>query len=422
MAALRVGGTLRVPGDKSISHRALLTAALADGESVIRDILISGDVAATASVLREMGVELAPLSQAVTVRGRGLRGLTAPGVPLDCGNSGTTARLAAGVVAAQRFSATFVGDRSLTRRPMRRLARPLEAMGASIEFAGGDGLPMTVHGADLHEIDWVLEQPSAQIKSAILFAALSAGVSARVRGGGRSRDHTERMLASVGASVETDDGTVVLHPTEDIPPMDFAVPGDVSSAAYFAALAVIATEGELEITGIGLNPTRTGGLEVLRAMGGGVDWTVTSEVQMEPVGSIRARPGELRALTVRPEDVPELLDELPLLACVAAVAHGETVVTGAAELRVKESDRIATVVGNLRAIGVDAEELPDGFMVRGSDRPLHGTIRTEGDHRIAMSFGILARRPGNAIRIDDPECAAVSYPSFWSDLDRVIVP
>lgn len=419
MAPLRVHGTVHVPGDKSISHRALLLAALAEGDSSIRGILVSSDVAATASVLREMGVELAPLSVQVHVRGRGLRGLSPPGAPLECGNSGTTARLVAGIVAGHPFSATLVGDASLSRRPMQRVAQPLQEMGAIIEFANADGLPMTVHGGPLRAVDWVLETPTAQVKSAILLAALVAGVSATVRGGGRSRDHTERMLAALGANLISDAASVTIQPTEDLMPLDMDVPGDPSSAAYFAGLAAIADEGEIDLPGVGLNPTRTAFFELLRAMGADVSTTVRNEAAGEPVGTIRVARGELRGVAIPQDDVTELLDELPLIACLGAVATGETRVTGAGELRFKESDRIAVTVSNLRALGADAEELPDGFVVRGSDRPLAGRVKTGGDHRIAMAFGVLARRWGSAVSVDDRSCVAVSYPEFWDDLHRV---
>ena len=419
MAALRVHGTVHVPGDKSISHRALLLAALAEGDSSIRGILVSSDVAATASVLREMGVELAPLSAQVHVRGRGVRGLSAPGAPLECGNSGTTARLVAGIVAGHPFSATLVGDASLSRRPMQRVARPLQAMGALIKFANSDGLPMTVHGGPLRAVDWILETPTAQVKSAILLAALVAGVSATVRGGGRSRDHTERMLAALGANLISDSASVTIQPTEDIMPVDMDVPGDASSAAYFGGLAAIADEGDMDLPGVGLNPTRTAFFGLLRAMGADVTTTVRNEAAGEPVGTIRVARGELRGVAIPPEDVPELLDELPLIACLGAVAAGETRVTGAGELRFKESDRIAVTVANLRMLGADVEELPDGFVVRGSDRPLAGRVKTGGDHRIAMAFGVLARRWGSAVSVDDRSCVAVSYPEFWDDLQRV---
>lgn len=419
MAALRVHGTVHVPGDKSISHRALLLAALAEGDSSIRGILVSGDVAATASVLREMGVELAPLSVQVHVRGRGLRGLLPPGAPLECGNSGTTARLVAGIVAGHPFSAILAGDASLSRRPMQRVARPLQEMGAHIEFANADGLPMTIHGGPLRAVDWVLETPTAQVKSAILLAALVAGVSATVRGGGRSRDHTERMLGALGANLISDADSVTIQPTEDVMPLDMDVPGDPSSAAYFAGLAAIADEGEIDLPGVGLNPTRTAFFELLRAMGADVNTTVRNEAAGEPVGTIRVARGELRGVAIPPEDVTELLDELPLIACLGAVAAGETRVTGAGELRFKESDRIAVTVSNLRALGADVEELSDGFVVRGSDRPLAGRVKTGGDHRIAMAFGVLARRWGSAVSVDDRSCVAVSYPEFWDDLHRV---
>lgn len=419
MAALKVHGTVHVPGDKSISHRALLLAALAEGDSSIRGILVSSDVAATASVLREMGVELAPLSVQVHVRGRGLRSLSPPGAPLECGNSGTTARLVAGIVAGHPFTATLVGDSSLSRRPMRRVAHPLQEMGALIEFANADGLPMTVHGGPLRAVDWVLETPTAQVKSAILFAGLVAGVSATVRGGGPSRDHTERMLAALGANLISDAASVTIQPTEDLMPLDMDVPGDPSSAAYFAGLAALADEGEIDLPGVGLNPTRTAFFELLRAMGADVTTTVRNEAAGEPVGTIRVARGEMRGVAIPPEDVTELLDELPLIACLGAVAAGETRVTGAGELRFKESDRIAVTVSNLRALGADAEELPDGFVVRGSDRPLAGRVKTGGDHRIAMAFGVLARRWGSAVSVDDRSCVAVSYPEFWDDLHRV---
>ena len=419
MAPLRVHGTVHVPGDKSISHRALVLAALAEGDSSIRGILVSSDVAATASVLREMGVELAPLSVQVHVRGRGLRGLSPPGAPLECGNSGTTARLVAGIVSGHPFSATLAGDASLSRRPMQRVARPLQEMGALIEFANADGLPMTVHGGPLRAVDWVLETPTAQVKSAILLAALVAGVSATVRGGGRSRDHTERMLAALGANLISDAASVTIEPTEDLMPLDMDVPGDPSSAAYFAGLAAIADEGEIDLPGVGLNPTRTAFFELLRAMGADVTTTVRNEAAGEPVGTIRVARGELRGVAIPQDDVTELLDELPLIACLGAVATGETRVTGAGELRFKESDRIAVTVSNLRALGADAEELPDGFVVRGSDRPLAGRVKTGGDHRIAMAFGVLARRWGSAVSVDDRSCVAVSYPEFWDDLHRV---
>jgi 3-phosphoshikimate 1-carboxyvinyltransferase len=346
--------------------------------------------------------------------------LRAPTVDLDCGNSGTSARLLAGVVAAQPFAGRFVGDESLSRRPMRRVAHPLTQMGARVDLTDGDRLPMTVHGGALEPIEWRSETPSAQVKSAILLAGLASGVEVTVREGERSRDHTERMLAACGAEVWVNDEAVMLWPTRELAPLDGAVPGDPSSAAFVAALAALASAGTIEIVDVCLNPTRIGFLQALARMGAALDVTDERREGGEPVGALRVAPGGLHGITVGASEVPAMIDELPVLACVAACADGETVITGAAELRVKESDRIATVVANLRAVGGDADELPDGIRVAGPRRPLRGSVRTHGDHRIAMAFGVLGALPGNRIHVDDPACVGVSYPNFWEDLTRVI--
>jgi 3-phosphoshikimate 1-carboxyvinyltransferase len=303
---------------------------------------------------------------------------------------------------------------------MRRVANPLEAMGARVDLEHGDGLPMTVHGGDLHSIDWTLEIPSAQVKSAILLAALVGAVRVTVRSARTSRDHTERMLAALGVEVASNNGTVTLEPVGDVPALDLTIPGDPSSAAFLVVLATLAPHAELEVQGVCLNPTRLGFVDVLNRMGAGIRSEMVEVHAGEPVGLLRARSATLRGTAIVADEVPALLDELPLLACVAAVASGETRVTGAAELRVKETDRISAIVSNLRAIGVDADELPDGFVVRGSDRPLRGEVVTRGDHRIAMAFGVLSRLPRNKINIDDRECVEISYPEFWIDLDRVL--
>lgn len=416
---MRVSGIVRVPGDKSLSHRALILAALADGTSRIGGILDSADVRSTADVLRALGVQVPELSTDMTVLGRGLRGLQPPSADLDCGNSGTTARLLSGVVAACPFAARFIGDSSLSRRPMRRVARPLEAMGARFGLAEHGGLPMAVHGGSLRTIDWTSETASAQVKSAILLAGLVAGVPVTIREPSRSRDHTERMLASLDVAVTAISTIVHLEPPTRMPPLDLSVPGDPSSAAFLVALATLADEGELVIADVCLNPTRTGFFHVLHRMAGMVTGQAEGLQGGEPVGTVRARPAKLRAVDVTANDVPSMIDELPLLACVAARAEGTTTVRGAGELRVKESDRIAAVVGNLRAVGVDARELPDGMVITGSDAPLRGRVRTFGDHRVAMAFGVLGAATGREIAIDDPACVAVSYPAFWSDLARV---
>lgn len=413
-------GTVRVPGDKSISHRALMLASLAEGESVIRGILDSEDVASTARVLRAMGVEIPAFADVMTVRGVGLRGLRPARTALDCGNSGTTARLVAGMVAAHPFSARFEGDPSLSGRPMKRVAEPLTYMGAQVEFERGDGLPMTVRGIDLRSIDWDTGASSAQVKSAILLAGLVAGVEVRVTERLRSRDHTERMLRAMGVDVENDGNQVCLRPPRRLGAAEFAVPADPSSAAVFVALAALADEGELLIEDVCLNPTRTGFLAALERMGGDISREGVKETAGEQIGSLRVRPVSLGAVSVGANDVPSLIDELPLLACLAAGAGVELEITGAEELRVKESDRIRTVVKNLVIVGAKAEELRDGLRVSGGKRQLAGTVDAHGDHRIAMAFGVLGAVGGNRIEVKDPRAVAVSYPWFWDDLKMVI--
>ena len=417
---LRVSGELTVPGDKSISHRSLICSALSDGTSRVRAILQSADVNSTAGVLHALGVDVPPLGDDITIMGVGLRGLRDPSTDLDCGNSGTSTRLLAGVVAGAGVTARFIGDASLSGRPMRRIARPLGAMGAVVELPDHGGLPMTVRGAKLHDVEWVNETGSAQVKSCILLAALCAGVEAKVVESPRSRDHTERMLASQGVDVWVNDESVLIHPATRLEPLNVTVPGDPSSAAFFAGLAALAPDGELLLRRVCVNETRTGFLAALQEMGADIDFVDREQLAGEWVADVVVKGGAtLRGIRIGRDAIPTLIDELPLVACLAAYAEGETRVTGAEELRVKESDRIAVVVGNLRALGADAEELPDGFVVRGTAPTLHGRVVTHGDHRMAMAFGVLGALPGNEIEIDDRECVAVSYPAFWSHLSAV---
>ena len=412
--------TLRVPGDKSISHRALMLAVLGRGRSRVRGLLRSADIASTAAVLRALGAAIPDLTvDEFVVDGLGLRGLGAPEGALDCGNSGTTARLMAGIVAGAAVTARFEGDASLSARPMRRVAAPLEAMGARVELAPHGGLPMTVHGDRLQGMTWHAEVASAQVKSAILLAGLVGDVPVEVHEPAATRDHTERMLRARGVDVRSEGLVVTLVPNARLDAGDIDVPGDPSSAAFFAGLVAMGGADALAIAGIAVNPTRAGVFRVLGRMGATIRYADTADVAGEPVATVEIRRGVLRGTTVSADEVPSVIDELPLLACVAARAEGETRVTGAAELRVKESDRIGAIVTNLRAVGADAEELADGFVVRGSDRPLRGAVVTHGDHRIAMAFGVLGAIPGNAITLDDPACVAVSYPNFWDDLARV---
>lgn len=417
--SLRLGGTVHVPGDKSISHRALLLSALATGTSRVRGLLPSADVRSTAGALRALGASVPDVDAGgLVVAGVG-GALRQAGQAIDAGNSGTTARLLAGVLAAQRFTTAVTGDASLRSRPMGRVARPLRAMGATLAFDGEERLPVRITGGPLVGITWRPEVASAQVKGAILLAGLCGGVPVEIHEPQPTRDHTERMLRARGIDVRSEPGIVTLIGGGRLLALDTDVPGDPSSAAFFAALAALAGAGQLELPGVCTNPGRIGVFRVLERMGARIGWEDFADASGEPTATLVAAPRELLGTTVEPEEVPGLIDELPVLACVAARARGETRVTGAAELRVKESDRIALVVRNLRAVGAEAEELPDGFVVRGTDRPFAGRVETSGDHRIAMAFGVLGAATGGQITVDDPTCVDVSYPSFWSDLSRV---
>ena len=410
---------MRVPGDKSISHRSLILSSLATGVSQVTGVLDSEDVRSTAGALRALGAKVPELGARMRIEGLGLRGLRAPQISLDCGNSGTTTRLLAGVVAGSALSARFEGDASLSGRPMKRIADPLTKMGARFEFDRGDGLPMTVHGGALRSVDWDTKSASAQVKSAILLAGLVSQVEVRVTESSPSRDHTERMLRAMGVDISNDGNRVCLRPAVKLSARDIAVPADPSSAAFFVALAALASGGQLVLDDVCLNPTRIGFLDAIMKMGGDISSDQRKNDGGEEIGTLIVRPAPLRNLSVGEAEVPSLIDELPLLACVAAGAGVELVITGASELRVKESDRINAVVQNLRAVGANAEELPDGLRVLAGRREFSGTVDPRGDHRIAMAFGVLSAASGNSITIKNPECVAVSYPGFWEDLKRV---
>ncbi len=413
-------GVVRVPGDKSISHRALILASLATGESQIEGILDAADVRSTAGVLRALGAPIPDLSSDFSVTGLGLHGLKSPDNTLDAGNSGTTVRLMAGVVAACRFSSRFEGDASLSRRPMKRIAEPLREMGAQFTFENGeDGLPMIVHGGNLSGIAWNTRASSGQTKSCILLAGLVAGVHVTVIESRKSRDHTERMLISLGVPVSVDDLSASLLPVESLSPLELTVPGDPSSAAYIIAFGVLQTEGEVRILDVCMNPTRIGFIQTIMDMGGDIEITDRKAIAGDEVATLVVRPSMLHETKIDVDRIPSMIDELPLLACVAAGARVRLEVREAAELRVKESDRISTVVSNLKRVGADVEELPDGFVVKPGNSVLAGDVITEGDHRIAMSFGVLAALGKNSINIDDRDCVAVSYPRFWADLESI---
>jgi 3-phosphoshikimate 1-carboxyvinyltransferase len=411
---------VRVPGDKSITHRALVLAALADGRSVIRRPLAGADTRSTAAALRALGVDVALDGEECVIAGVGLHGLRGPADVIDCGNSGTTARLLMGALAGCSFAVTLTGDASLRGRPMRRVMDPLALMGALFEeLEQPDRLPVRMQGGALRPLAWDSPHASAQVKSAILLAGLTGSADVAVTEPVLSRDHTERMLERMGVPLQREvraDGSasVVLRPVPRMDAFTLDVPGDISSASFIAAFACLSSPDmrAVRIVDVGLNPARTGFLGVLRRMGAQLELERVRESCGEPLGDVVLRGTALRATDVGGAEVPSLIDEIPMLAVLAARAEGITRIEGAGELRVKESDRIHAIVANLTAIGVRAEELPDGLLVEGTEEPLAGSVDAHGDHRIAMAFGVLAATsPG--IRVTDTAVADVSFPGFW---------
>ena len=410
---------LRVPGDKSITHRLLLLAALARGRSVIRGALASFDTRASAACLRRLGARVGPLRQDADLELTGHGRLRQPQATLHCGNSGTTARLLLGALAGHRVEARLTGDASLRRRPMRRVTEPLARMGATFLPADADRLPLSIEGGRLRGIEWRLPVSSAQLKSALLLAGVTGKVGLRIREpAGRSRDHTERLLRAFGYGVRDEaDGWIEFTPTGRLVPFELGVPGDASSAAFLVAAGLLRRSGQVAVVGVGLNPTRLGFLEVLRRMQARLEVQVEGEALGEPVGSIASGISDLRGTEVSAGEIPGLIDEVPVLAILASRAQGETVFRAVGELRVKESDRLDLLARNLRAVGAAAEVSGEDLIVAGGHAgPPRGRVRTEGDHRLAMAFGVLGTLGGARVEIDDRECAGVSFPGFWSVL------
>lgn len=406
-------GELRVPGDKSISHRAIMFASLADGVSRVSGFLEGEDTRATARAFAQMGVRIeAPAASERIVHGVGLHGLRAPAVPVDCGNAGTGMRLLAGLLAGQKFDTTLTGDESLSRRPMRRVIEPLALMGAKIEAQPGGLPPLHIRGGlSLRGIDYTLPVASAQVKSAILLAGLYANGETRVTEPRPTRDYTERMLATFGWPLEFGAGRAKLTGGHRLRATDVAVPADFSSAAFFLVAAALVPGSELLLDAVGMNPRRTGLLQALRAMGADIRLTNASELGGEAVADLVVRHAPLHGIDIPLELVPDMIDEFPALFVAAAAASGTTRIRGAAELRVKESDRIAVMARGLRALGIEVEEVPDGATIRGGHIGA-GEVDSRGDHRCAMSFaiaGLIARGP---VRIGDCANVATSFPDF----------
>ncbi|MBU2754269.1 3-phosphoshikimate 1-carboxyvinyltransferase [Acidithiobacillus sp. CV18-2] len=404
-------GRLRVPGDKSISHRAVILGALAEGVTEVSGLLEGADVLATIAAFRAMGVQIdGPDDGKLRIQGVGLHGLRAPAKPLDCGNSGTAMRLLAGVLAGQDFPSTLVGDESLHRRPMGRVIDPLQAMGARIASKEGKA-PLQIEGTRLHGIDYTLPMASAQVKSAILLAGLYAAGQTCVREPALTRDHSERMLRGFGYEVSQEPLRACLQGGGRLAGQCIDVPADISSATFFLLGATIAPGSDLLLENVGINPTRTGVIEILTRMGARIDLTQLREVGGEAVADIRVRSSQLHGIDIPPRLVPLAIDEFPAIFIAAACAEGQTRVREAEELRVKESDRIAVMAAGLRNLGVLVEETADGARIDGG-QIRGGTVDSHGDHRIAMSFAMAALRAEEAIQILDCENVATSFPTF----------
>jgi 3-phosphoshikimate 1-carboxyvinyltransferase len=419
---------LRVPGDKSVAHRFLILATLADGESTLSGVPASLDVASTIACLRELGAEIEDQGQG-RFRVAGPAAWRSPREPLDCGNSGTTARLLTGLIAGLGIEAELKGDPSLSLRPMDRVVYPLQAMGARISYVErADRLPVRLENrasGGLRKLRYRPRVSSAQVRAALLLAALAGRTDLEIIDRLRPRDHTERILRTMGAPVTSEPresgekvGFRGASWHRGLAPLDAAVPGDLSSAA-FLVVAGLLTGSRVSIEGVGVNPTRTGFLRVLAEMGALVDLAETGTQAGEPVGALTVTASALRPFAVDESLVPQLIDEVPALVALASRVEGVSVIRGASELRVKESDRLALLVSNLRGIGVRCEELSDGLRVHGSSAPLRGIARTGGDHRMAMAFGALGVGPGCSVTVDDAQCVDVSFPGFWDTLTEV---
>ena len=413
----RVGGRLRVPGDKSISHRYAMLAAIADGVSQLTGYAPGADCAATLACLEALGVRIARAGHSLTIDGLGLGGLRAPAGVLDAANSGTSMRLLAGLLAAHSFKTVIGGDASLSRRPMRRVIEPLTRMGATIEAVDGRP-PLTIHGAALHGISHAPEVPSAQVKSAVLLAGLHAQGRTTVVEPAPTRDHTERALHAFGVRVVTQGPAVSVEGGQRLTAIAAPIPGDISSAVFWLVLAAGTPGSDLVIDRVGLNPSRAGVLGVLRRAGADIELT-PAESTGEPMGSIRVRYRAPQPFAIAPDEVPGLIDELPGLAALAAMQPGgRMTVRGAGELRVKESDRIAMLARGFGRLGIDVDEYEDGFTIHGGP-PAGGEADAAGDHRLAMAFAIAGSRARGPVQITGADAVAVSYPGFFDELERI---
>lgn len=414
-------GEVTIPGDKSVSHRSVMFGSIAKGTTEVHNFLQGADCLSTISCFQKMGVAIKRTGDRVVIQGNGLRGLKQPDGILDCGNSGTTTRLISGILAAQDFSVTLTGDASIQKRPMKRIMDPLSLMGADIRSVHNNGCaPLAITGTSLHGIHYPSPVASAQVKSAILLAGLYADSETRVTEPYVSRNHTELMLSCFGADVHTEHTTAVIRPAKELYGTRILVPGDISSAAFFIAAGLMIPNSELLIQNVGINPTRDGILHVCRDMGASITLMNPKSGEGEPVADILVKTSSLHGAVIGGAIIPTLIDELPMIAAMACLAEGDTVIKDAAELKVKESNRIDVMVRNLTAMGADVEETADGMIIHGG-RPLHGAvIDSRLDHRIAMTFAIAGCCAEGETEILGAECVDISYPGFYQDLNRLM--
>ena len=414
-------GEIQVPGDKSISHRAVMLGSLAKGTTRITGFLQGADCLSTISCFEKMGVSIENTGDTVLVHGRGMRGLEKPEGVLDCGNSGTTMRLISGILSAQDFDVTLTGDASIQKRPMKRIMDPISRMGASIKSLPGNGCaPLYIQGRPLTGIHYASPVASAQVKSSVLLAGLYAEGETAVTEPSLSRDHTERMLGLFGADIASEGTTARITPARELFAADIQVPGDISSAAYFIAAGLIVPGSQILIKNVGINPTRAGILEVCRKMGGDIRMLNRNEGRGEPTADLLVTHSSLKGTVIEGDIIPTLIDELPVIAAMACFAEGETIIRDASELKVKESNRIAVMAQNLTAMGAQVQETDDGLRILGG-RPLHGAvIDSHDDHRIAMTFAVAALCSQGETKIQGRECVNISYPAFYKDLGSLI--
>lgn len=413
-------GEITIPGDKSISHRAVMFGSLAKGTTEITNFLQGADCLSTIDCFRKLGIEIENTTDKILIHGKGLHGLKAPASILDAGNSGTTTRLISGILAAQPFETTLTGDASIQKRPMRRIMEPLSMMGADIRsLHGNDCAPLLIKGSPVHSIHYHSKVASAQVKSAILLAGMYAeSGETKVTEPTISRNHSEIMLRTFGADVRTEDTTAIIRPQPVLSAQAIHVPGDISSAAYFIAAGLCVPDSEILIKNVGINPTRDGILRVALAMGGNIT-LLNENYEGEPTADLLVKSSELHGITIEGDIIPTLIDEIPIINIMAAAANGTTVIKDAAELKVKESNRIAVMVDNLTAMGGQITGTDDGMIIEGG-KPLHGAfIKTHLDHRIAMSFSIAALLAEGETILEDSKIANVSFPSFYHDLEQL---